>query len=89
MLATNRSRPTPDSLGTREVAELLAALVAARPALEAAVRTLAPRTADAVLAELDAIAGGALAPRDASAAVRWILPELHRELGRPFRAARA
>jgi hypothetical protein len=76
-------------LRSAEMAEVLAALVAHGDEAEALVATLAPRNVDALLDELDQVTAGRLPQADASQSLRWILTELHDELGRRFRAARA
>jgi hypothetical protein len=80
---------TAPPLHAAEMAEVLAALVAHEREAAALVATLAPRSGDALLAELALVTAGRLEQADASQALRWILSELHGELGRRFRAARA
>jgi hypothetical protein len=76
-------------LRTAQMAEVLAALVAHGDEAAALVATLAPRSVEAILAELALVTAGRLDQLEASQAVRWILAELHEELGRRFRAASA
>jgi len=89
MVEANDRDFAPALLGAREMAELLAALVAHGEEVAMLVAQLAPATSDAVLDELERLGDGLLDPEQVSAALRWILPEVHRELGRRFSAARA
>jgi hypothetical protein len=89
MLDTKGSRIAPQLLGAADMAEILAALVARGAAVANLVDALAPRRSDALLAELDRVASGTLPQENASQTLRWILPEIHAEIGRWFRAGRA
>jgi hypothetical protein len=89
MLDTKGSRLAPQLLGPADMAELLAAMVTHAGAVAELVDALAPRGSGAIMAELDRIASGVLRQEQASQALRWILPEIHAEIGRRFRAALA
>jgi len=88
MLEANDGSATihPPLLRPAEMAELLAALFEREADVVALVCSLARRNAGPILAELRLLAGGALAHDGISHALRWILPEIHHELGREFRA---
>ena len=79
----------PPLLGSAEMAELLAALVAQPEDVGLLVATLAPRNADAMLQELELLRDGHLPHDRISHALRWILPEIHEELAASWRAALA
>ncbi len=79
----------PPLLRPDEMAELLAALLAAQDEVAALVGALAPRNAGPILEELGLLADGRLPHDGISHALRWILPELHEQLAGDFRAALA
>jgi hypothetical protein len=89
MLETNRTTIRPTPLRADEMARVLAAVVVHADEVAALVAASAPKTAAALLAELAALGGGRLGHEDASPALRWILSEIHEELGSRFRAANA
>jgi hypothetical protein len=90
MLETNRSTIRPPPLGAAEMARVLAAVVAHGDEVAQLVALAAPRTAAALLAELAALGSGPLGhEEEASPALRWMLSEIHEELGLRFRAATA
>mgnify|MGYP003466646814 CR=1 FL=1 len=69
------------------MAEILAAIVQREADVTALVSSLAPRNAGPILVELRLLAAGVVAHDGISHALRWILPEIHEELGRDFQAA--
>lgn len=79
----------PPLLGPADMAELLAAFVARPAEVAALVGALAPRNAEAILAELELLADGRIAHDGISRALRWILPEIHEEIAGTYRAALA
>ncbi len=79
----------PPLLRPAEMAELLVALVSRAADVAVLVTSLAPRNAGPILAELELLAAGGLPHDGISHALRWILPEIHHELGRAFHAALA
>lgn len=86
MLEANAATIVPCPLRTREMAEVLAAHFAEESEVASLVERLAPRTASRLLAELSALVAGAVDPGELSPALRWILPEIHEELGHRFPA---
>jgi hypothetical protein len=86
MLDTNAPAIAPAPLRPTEMAQVLAALVAHEAEVAALVARLAPRTAEPILVELARL--GTSGAGEPSAALRWILPEIHDELGRRHAAAR-
>jgi hypothetical protein len=89
MLETKGTRLAPQLLGPGDMAEVLAALVTHAPAVAELVDALAPNGSAAILDELERVTSGRLGQEQASQALRWILPEIHAEIGRRFRAGRA
>jgi hypothetical protein len=89
MLQTNRPTIRPPPLGAAEMARVLAAVVAHGDEVAELVALAAPRTAAPLLAELAALGSGPLGHAEASPALRWILSDIHEELGLRFRTAAA
>lgn len=74
----------PRRLTSRDMAQVLAAIVARRPEVADLVSELSPTHGAPLLEELDRLVRGDVAPDDASVVLRWVLPEIHAELGRDF-----
>ncbi len=83
------TRIHPPLLRPAEMAELLAAVVVYEGHVAALVAALAPRSARAMLEELELLAHGRLPHDRISHALRWILPEIHEEFAAACRAALA
>lgn len=84
MLATEPLTIDPLPLRAREMAQVLAAIFAHEDEVVALVEELAPRTAARMLSELALLASGDLAADATSSALRWILLEIHDQVGRRF-----
>jgi hypothetical protein len=89
MMETNAAEAIqPAPLGATEMAQVLAALIAREDDVLALVVGIAPCSAIRIVEELGLLATGVLGQHELSPALRWILPEIHAELGRSFPATR-
>lgn len=84
MLDTNAATVAPELLGAKAMAQILAAILLLGPDVAAFVAGVAPGMADDLLAEIDGLVGGGVTLDELSPALRWILPEIHAEIGRRF-----
>ncbi len=86
MLGTNATATIhPRPLGPVEMAQVLAAVVALEADVAMLISLLAPRHTDGLIAELTRLATADGGSEELSPALRWLLPEIHEELGRYFR----
>ena len=74
----------PRRLTSRDMAQVLAASVVRPSEVAELVALLAPTRRAPLLDELDRLLRGDVAPDDASLVLRWVLPEIHAQLGRDF-----
>jgi len=80
MVATTALVIHPARFGAPEMAEILAAVVLREDDLLAAVAALAPTCARPIVDELRRLGSDTVAHDEISSALRWMLPEIHREL---------
>jgi hypothetical protein len=89
MIDTNAAAIHPAPLGAGEMAQVLAAVFAREEDVAALVAHLAGGSAQPILLELRLFTDGWITPEHVSPTLRWLLPEIHAELGTEFRALRA
>ena len=79
----------PAPLGAAEMAQIMAALVACEDDVVALVVSIAPCSAPRLVEELGLLSTGVIGQQEISSTLRWVLPEIHAELGRAFAATLA
>lgn len=89
MIVVNAAVIQPARLDATEMAQILAAFLTCEEDVLALVVAIAPCSARRIVEELTLVSTGGLALDEMSSALRWILPEIHAELGSRYPALEA